>query len=224
MRCFKRPRIQPYGPEGGMKYQAVLSEDTVSMSSTKDSVKKKIQRPFSIESILSLPSPEKKQVSTGGQQQPAWVGDPALAVSHEEPVVDICNCCCCSHSNHHSTQDTAWLASKLNWSLRMLHAIPGNETVHDGSTIFPPLPLAQRRTRRHRTIFTEEQLQALEETFHHNQYPDVIAREQLAGRIQLREERVEVWFKNRRAKWRRQKRVTSSVVILHGAKTRDETC
>ncbi|CAI9570350.1 unnamed protein product, partial [Staurois parvus] len=79
-------------------------------------------------------------------------------------------------------------------------------------------------TRRHRTIFTEEQLQALEETFHHNQYPDVIAREQLAGRIQLREERVEVWFKNRRAKWRRQKRVTASVLVLQGKKNMDDSC
>lgn len=52
----------------------------------------------------------------------------------------------------------------------------------------------QRRTRRHRTIFTEEQLQALETLFHQNQYPDVVTREHLANRIHLKEERVEVRF------------------------------
>lgn len=49
-----------------------------------------------------------------------------------------------------------------------------------------------RRTRRHRTIFTEEQLDALEELFLQNQYPDVNTREKLAQSTHLREERVEV--------------------------------
>ena len=49
-----------------------------------------------------------------------------------------------------------------------------------------------KRKRRHRTIFTDEQLGALEELFEQNQYPDVSTREQLARRVHLREERVEV--------------------------------
>ncbi|XP_040276172.1 homeobox protein goosecoid-2 [Bufo bufo] len=100
----------------------------------------------------------------------------------------------------------------------------GGKVIYNGIQTVNNMPVIQRRTRRHRTIFTEEQLHALEETFHQNQYPDVIAREQLAGRIHLREERVEVWFKNRRAKWRRQKRVTTSIIILQGNKKGDDSC
>ncbi|XP_011847198.1 PREDICTED: homeobox protein goosecoid [Mandrillus leucophaeus] len=62
---------------------------------------------------------------------------------------------------------------------------------------------------RHRTIFTDEQLEALENLFQETKYPDVGTREQLARKVHLREEKVEVWFKNRRAKWRRQKRSSS---------------
>ncbi|XP_075424001.1 homeobox protein goosecoid-2 [Ascaphus truei] len=198
----------------------------------KDGVKRKTRRPFSIESILSLPYAEKTGDLAARQQGSVWAlqgrcpGDPVPASSRGDLPVSGCNCCCCSHANPRSVQDPAWLASQLHWPMRMLHAGPGDGAA--AVTREPPAPPAftpsQRRTRRHRTIFTEEQLQALEETFHHNQYPDVIAREQLAGTIQLREERVEVWFKNRRAKWRRQKRVTAPVFILPGPRNVSTSC
>ncbi|KXJ12656.1 Homeobox protein goosecoid, partial [Exaiptasia diaphana] len=48
-----------------------------------------------------------------------------------------------------------------------------------------------KRKRRHRTIFTEEQLALLESTFEKTHYPDVLLREELAMKVDLKEERVE---------------------------------
>ena len=65
----------------------------------------------------------------------------------------------------------------------------------------PPL-----RQRRQRTNFNEEAIERLDEAFNRNPYPDINEREQLAKELKTTEDRIQVWFQNKRARFR--KRIT----------------
>ncbi|XP_054975551.1 homeobox protein goosecoid-2 [Sorex araneus] len=180
--------------------------------------------PFSIEHILSSRPEQSPPARAARPPQPAGRPSPAQPGEPGTPEAAPCTCCCCCGPRaapRGPPEPVAGLGSRLPWPLRLGPAAPLRlAPPPEGSGALPSAggPGPQRRTRRHRTIFSEEQLQALEALFLQNQYPDVGTRERLAGRIRLREERVEVWFKNRRAKWRHQKRASASARLLHGAK------
>ncbi|KAM9820384.1 homeobox protein goosecoid-2-like [Neosynchiropus ocellatus] len=90
----------------------------------------------------------------------------------------------------------------LGWNFVMLlKAHSGNYGIRDAGG-----SAQAQHSQRLRTVFTESQTRQLEALFHTDNYPTVEVRTHLATRIGLSVENVRVWFKNRRARRKRQAR------------------
>ncbi|XP_036386197.1 homeobox expressed in ES cells 1 [Megalops cyprinoides] len=67
--------------------------------------------------------------------------------------------------------------------------------------------------RRPRTAFTGTQIEVLESVFQVNSYPGIDVREELAQRLELDEDRIQIWFQNRRAKLKRSHRESQFLMV-----------
>ncbi|XP_003431012.2 homeobox expressed in ES cells 1 [Ornithorhynchus anatinus] len=73
--------------------------------------------------------------------------------------------------------------------------------------------LSWYRGRRPRTAFTRNQIEVLENVFRVNSYPGIDVREELAQKLDLEEDRIQIWFQNRRAKLKRSHREKQFLMV-----------
>ncbi|XP_053325572.1 homeobox expressed in ES cells 1 [Spea bombifrons] len=73
--------------------------------------------------------------------------------------------------------------------------------------------LSWYRGRRPRTAFTRSQIEILENVFRVNSYPGIDIREELANKLALDEDRIQIWFQNRRAKLKRSRRESQFLMV-----------
>nr|XP_033781779.1 homeobox expressed in ES cells 1 [Geotrypetes seraphini] len=155
---------------------------------------KSSQCSFSIESILGL---DKKR-------------DCTLALKPYRPWLEP------SISTEEDASNTCLHIPILSYENPFFHAVnqamPGERIVQNEKYCSATERLSYKREmswyrgRRPRTAFSRSQIEMLETVFRVNSYPGIDIREELAHKLDLDEDRIQIWFQNRRAKLKRSHR------------------
>ncbi|XP_063608670.1 homeobox protein notochord-like [Penaeus indicus] len=142
------------------------------------------------------------QISVLNSQSVTWNYSPSWAPPVSPPLVRGIN--------------TSWMSEKAK--AFTIDALLGLQKDVPDTTASPPasppsflqqesydtvLRDAPGKIKRHRTVFTDSQLQRLEEEFQRQQYLVGPERRSLASQLELSELQLKVWFQNRRIKWRK---------------------
>ncbi|CAL8350165.1 unnamed protein product [Arctogadus glacialis] len=114
--------------------------------------------------------------------------------------------------------DLSYYPPDLSFYPAGLTFYPRHQTSHPGP-MFLTGPAAGRPVTRSRTVFTPGQTQLLQRLFLLTDYPAADARASLAADSGLTEETVRVWFKNRRARRKREKSRTEAQPSSRGARS-----
>ncbi|CAF3426230.1 unnamed protein product [Rotaria sp. Silwood1] len=110
------------------------------------------------------------------------------------------------HNPIYNTNATNTLIEEVKYELMNEDGNSINDNDQSINKDFDSKVSLKQKLQRNRTAFTQEQIGMLEKEFEHTHYPDIYVRERLAKSIDLPENRIQVWFSNRRAKWRREEK------------------
>ncbi|XP_008847509.1 homeobox expressed in ES cells 1 [Nannospalax galili] len=148
---------------------------------------------FSIESILGLD--QKRDCVPSVRPHRPWADTCSSSENDSNPCLHVSN-----------------LPSEISFPCMLDHLVPEERALKYENYFSASERLSLKRElswyrgRRPRTAFTQNQVEVLENVFRVNCYPGIDIREDLAQKLNLEEDRIQIWFQNRRAKLKRSRR------------------